>query len=64
MLGVEVGWSYRSQDGQLCQQKSSPGGVADRTGEEEMEPKQRDQYVQTPGSMRELTWSESCKQFG
>lgn len=55
MLGVEVGWSCRSQGGQLCQQKSFPGGEADRTGEEEMEPKQRAQYVQRPRGTRELT---------
>lgn len=61
---MEVGWSCRSQGGQLRQQKSFPGGVADRTGEEEMELKQRGQNVQMPRSMREPTWSESCKQSG
>ena len=52
MLGAEVGRSCRSQGGQLRQQKSSPGGEADRTGEEEVEPKQRTQYVQRPRRTR------------
>ena len=55
VLGVEVGWSCRSQGGQLRQQKSSPEGEADRSGEEEVEPKQRTQHVQRPRCKRERT---------